>query len=51
MSRVFDPYFSTKKNKNSGTGLYMSSMIAENHLNGEITVANAKQGACFTLRV
>ena len=48
--RVFDPYFTTKDvSSGTGLGLYMSKMIIEKHLHGQLTVENIESGACFTI--
>ena len=39
INKVFDPYFTTKDSKNNaGLGLYMSKMIAEDHLSGYLDI-------------
>ena len=51
IDRLFEPYFSTKSEKNgTGLGLYMSKIIAQNYLKGDLTCSNTKDGAVFVLR-
>jgi hemerythrin-like metal-binding protein/PAS domain S-box-containing protein len=52
LTQVFDPYFSTKDQKNgTGLGLYMSKKIVEDHHNGLFSVHNQEDGCCFNISI
>jgi PAS domain S-box-containing protein len=47
---IFDPYFSTKEEKNgSGLGLYMSKTMVEEHSGGHLLVENRDDGVEFKI--
>jgi PAS domain S-box-containing protein len=46
---LFEPYVSTKGEKGTGLGLYMSKLVATESLHGDISVKNIQDGAEFTL--
>ena len=52
LSKIFDPYFTTKQSKSgTGLGLYITKKVVEDH-NGSIKVdSNPQTGTVFTIRL
>jgi len=51
LNRIFEPYFTTKRDYGTGIGLYMTKLIIEEKMKGSISVENSKNGAVFAIRV
>ena len=51
MDKIFNPYFTTKEDKGTGVGLYMSKMIIEKNMKGKLSFGNTKKGAEFKIEI
>ncbi len=52
LENIFDPYVTTKeKESGTGIGLYMSKIIMNTHMNGNITAYNTNGGTCIYLNL
>ncbi|WP_425448374.1 ABC transporter substrate-binding protein [Dethiothermospora halolimnae] len=50
--KIFDMYFTTKdKTKGTGLGLYMTKMIIENNMDGELSAQNIKDGLSMKIEI
>ena len=51
LTRIFEPYFSTKGKNGTGLGLYMSQMIIQKQFNGKIDVVSSNKGTFFSVEI
>jgi len=51
LERVFDNYFTTKKEKGTGLGLFMARNIVQEHMRGTLEAANEGDGARFVIKL
>ncbi len=52
IEKIFDPYFTTKdEGKGTGLGLYMSKMIMQRSMRGQIDAKNTDNGAKFIITI
>lgn len=51
IDKIFNHYFTTKGDKGSGIGLYMTKLIVEKNLNGSLSVENTLNGAMFIIKL
>ena len=50
--RIFEPYFTTKfESQGTGMGLYVSKIIVEINMNGEISFEHNKKGTSFKIKL
>ncbi len=52
LPQIFNPYYTTKgASSGTGMGLYMSKMIVEKEMGGDLAAANTDNGARFTIKL
>ncbi|QOY52905.1 PAS domain-containing sensor histidine kinase [Candidatus Sulfurimonas baltica] len=51
LSRLGEPYTTSKVVSGTGLGIYMSKMIVEKHIKGTLSWVNRDKGACFTVAI
>ncbi|MBU0631397.1 PAS domain S-box protein [bacterium] len=51
IAKLGEPYVSSKSFNNTGLGVFMSKMILNKHMNGDLQWMNKGQGACFSITI
>jgi len=51
LPKIFEPYFTTKKDKGTGVGLFVAKNIIEKKMGGRLTVSNTDKGAIFRIEL
>jgi len=51
MDKIFEPYITTKGDRGTGLGLYMSKLIIEDRMKGSVAISNGDMGAKITIRL
>lgn len=51
ISEIFNHYFTTKEEKGTGIGLYLTKKIIKKNFKGNIHVLNSKKGAIFLIEI
>ena len=51
LEKIFEPYFSTKKEHGTGIGLYMVRSIIQEKFRGKVDVINGDEGATFRIEI
>ena len=52
IDKIFEPYFTTKhKSQDTGLGLYISKLIIEENMFGELSVKSNTKGTCFSIKL
>lgn len=49
--RIFEPFYTTKGERGTGTGLYVAKKLSEEKLGAQLTLENAHNPTCFTLKL
>lgn len=52
LERVFEPYFTTKpQGKGTGLGMYISRLVIQDQMSGDLSASNGASGAVFTIKL